>query len=39
MQFIVRMSCYGSQWLVYAPAFGVSRFVADKERIRRKRTT
>ncbi len=34
MLFSVKVSCCGSQWYLYAPAFGVSRFVSDKERIR-----
>ncbi|GGL38730.1 hypothetical protein [Nocardia jinanensis] len=34
MLFTVEVSCCGSQWYLYAPAFGVSRFVSDKERIR-----
>lgn len=34
MLFSVTVSCYGSQWYLYAPAFGVSRFVTDKDRIR-----
>lgn len=34
MRFLVRVSCYGAEWLVYAPAFGVSRIVSDKQRIR-----
>lgn len=34
MRFLVKVSCYGSQWLVYAPAFGVSRIVSDKRHIR-----
>lgn len=34
MRFIVRVSCYGSKWLVYVPAFGVSRIVFDKSAIR-----
>lgn len=34
MAFAVEVSCCGSQWYLYAPAFGVSRFVSDKKRIR-----
>lgn len=34
MVFSVEVSCCGSQWYLYAPAFGVSRFVSDKGRIR-----
>ncbi|MCX0269469.1 hypothetical protein NLM24_01815 [Nocardia zapadnayensis] len=32
--FSVKVSCCGSQWYLYAPAFGVSRFVSDKDAIR-----
>ncbi len=34
MRFIVKVSCYGSKWLIYVPAFGVTRVVADKAAIR-----
>lgn len=34
MRFLVRVSCYGSQWLVSVPAFGVTRIVTDKRAIR-----
>ncbi|WP_327149139.1 hypothetical protein [Nocardia sp. NBC_01329] len=34
MVFSVEVSCCGSQWYLYSPAFGVSRFVSDKGRIR-----
>ncbi|MFI2338405.1 hypothetical protein ACH474_33965 [Nocardia rhamnosiphila] len=34
MHFIVKVSCYGSKWLIYVPAFGVTRIVADKTAIR-----
>lgn len=35
MLFSVKVSCYGSQWLLYAPAFGVSRLVSEKDAIRK----
>lgn len=34
MQFIVEVSCYGSKWLIYVPAFGVTRIVDEKAAIR-----
>lgn len=34
VHFIVKVSCYGSKWLIYVPAFGVTRVVADKTAIR-----
>ncbi|MEU4315418.1 hypothetical protein [Nocardia sp. NPDC024068] len=34
MLFSVQVSCFGTQWLIYAPAFGVQRIVADKKSIR-----
>lgn len=33
--FSVKVSCCGSRWYLYAPAFGVSRFVSDKDVIRK----
>lgn len=35
MLFSVKVSCYGSRWLLYAPAFGVSRLVEHKSDIRK----
>lgn len=34
MRFLVKVSCCGPQWLVYVPAFGVTRIVQEKNRIR-----
>ncbi|WP_280398158.1 hypothetical protein [Nocardia carnea] len=34
MVFAVQVSCCGAQWFLYAPAFGVCRFVSDKNAIR-----
>lgn len=34
VRFLVKVSCCGSLWFLYAPAFGTSRMVADKRKIR-----
>jgi len=34
MRYIVRVRQMTGQWYVYAPAFGVGRFVAAEDRIR-----
>ncbi len=33
MRFLVRVSCYGSRWLVDVPAFGIRAVVNDKREI------